>query len=63
MKKIADLWNEYIDRYHYVDYEHPIGSHLRYFIFGVKVGLSIIFLRITYFARQRPADRLVYHGT
>lgn len=26
------LWNEYVDRYHYLGYRRPIGTHLRYFI-------------------------------
>ena len=26
------LWNEYVDRYHYLGYKHPIGSALKYFI-------------------------------
>ena len=26
------LWNELVDRYHYLGYRKPIGSHLRYFI-------------------------------
>ncbi|MGA1823301.1 MAG: Druantia anti-phage system protein DruA, partial [bacterium] len=26
------LWNEYVDRYHYLGYKHPIGANLRYFI-------------------------------
>ncbi len=26
------LWNEYIDRYHYLAYKRPIGPHIRYFI-------------------------------
>ncbi len=26
------LWNELIDRYHYLGFKRPIGSHLRYFI-------------------------------
>lgn len=30
------LWNEYIDRYHYLGYKQPIGSHLRYFIVDNK---------------------------
>jgi hypothetical protein len=25
-------WNEYVDRYHYLGYRRPIGSHLRYYI-------------------------------
>ena len=35
------LWNELIDRYHYLGYKRPIGSHLRYFILdpaGNKLG-------------------------
>ena len=26
------LWNEFVDRYHYLGYKRPIGAHLRYFI-------------------------------
>jgi hypothetical protein len=26
------LWNEYVDRHHYLAYRKPIGTHLRYFI-------------------------------
>ena len=26
------LWNELIDRYHYLGYRRPMGTHLRYFI-------------------------------
>ena len=26
------LWNEFIDRYHYLGYRRPVGCHLRYFI-------------------------------
>ncbi|MCP4749538.1 MAG: IS4 family transposase [Proteobacteria bacterium] len=26
------LWNQYVDRYHYLNYKRPIGTHLRYFI-------------------------------
>jgi hypothetical protein len=26
------LWNEFVDRYHYLGYKRPIGTHLRYFI-------------------------------
>ena len=26
------LWNEFVDRYHYLGYRRPIGTHLRYFI-------------------------------
>ncbi len=31
-KKDVTVWNEYIDRYHYLGYKRPIGSHIRYFI-------------------------------
>ena len=31
-EKDRRLWNEYVDRHHYLGYKHPIGSHLRYFI-------------------------------
>jgi hypothetical protein len=26
------LWNEYVDRHHYLGYKHPIGASLKYFI-------------------------------
>jgi len=26
------LWNEFIDRYHYLGYRHPFGTHIRYFV-------------------------------
>ena len=35
-KEEITLWNEYIDRYHYLGYKKPIGTHLRYFIIGEK---------------------------
>ena len=31
-KEDITLWNELVDRYHYLGYRKPIGSHLRYFI-------------------------------
>jgi len=31
-KEEISLWNELVDRYHYLGYRKPIGSHLRYFI-------------------------------
>lgn len=27
-----NLWNEYVDRHHYLKYARPIGNHIRYFI-------------------------------
>ena len=34
-------WNEYVARYHYMGFRHPIGPHLRYFLLdrhGRKLG-------------------------
>ena len=31
-KKATELWNEYVDRYHYLGYKKPFGFPLRYFI-------------------------------
>ena len=31
-KEEIALWNEFVDRYHYLGYKRPIGTHLRYFI-------------------------------
>jgi len=31
-KTPAALWNEYVDRHHYLGYRHPIGACLKYFI-------------------------------
>ncbi len=31
-KEQVQQWNEYVDRYHYLGYKRPIGSHLRYYI-------------------------------
>ena len=30
--KEIKCWNEFVDRYHYLGYKHPIGSNLRYYI-------------------------------
>jgi hypothetical protein len=35
-KDEVSLWNEYVDRYHYLGYKHPIGDTLRYFIVSKK---------------------------
>jgi len=35
------LWNELVDRHHYLGYQHPMGPNLRYFIFdahGRRLG-------------------------
>jgi len=41
-KKDIELWNEYVDRYHYLRYKQPIGPHLRYFIISEKLGDKIL---------------------
>ncbi|MCP3680411.1 MAG: DUF4338 domain-containing protein [Gammaproteobacteria bacterium] len=38
-KEAKSLWNEYVDRYHYLGYKQPFGYHLRYFI---KTGSRIV---------------------
>lgn len=40
-KEQVSQWNEFVDRYHYLGYRRPIGSHLRYYIIdrhGRKLG-------------------------
>jgi hypothetical protein len=40
-KEEIECWNEFVDRYHYLGYRHPIGSNLRYYIIdaqGRKLG-------------------------
>jgi hypothetical protein len=40
-KEQINHWNEFIDRYHYLGYRRPMGSHLRYYIVdrnGRKLG-------------------------
>jgi hypothetical protein len=40
-KEQINQWNEFVDRYHYLGYRHPMGSHLRYYIVdrnGSKLG-------------------------
>lgn len=39
--KQINLWNEFVDRHHYLGYRRPFGSHLRYFVvdkYGRKLG-------------------------
>lgn len=31
-KQDIELWNELVERYHYLGYKRPIGPHLRYFV-------------------------------
>jgi len=41
-KPEVDLWNEYVDRYHYLGYKHPIGAALKYFIISNKPEEKIL---------------------
>ena len=36
------LWNEYVDRYHYLHYKHAIGASLKYFIISDKPDRQIL---------------------
>ena len=38
------LWNEYMDRYHYLGYRQPFGCHLRYFILSPAGVLGCVLL-------------------
>jgi hypothetical protein len=54
------LWNEYVDRYHYLGYKQPIGAHLRYFVVdnqGRKLG-GLLFS----FASKKLPDRDFWIG-
>ena len=35
------LWNEWIDRYHYLGYQRPFGNPIRYFIVSETTGLKL----------------------
>jgi len=47
------LWNEYIDRYHYLGYKHPMGANLRYWMVDAQgrhlacLGFSYAVPRLT----------------
>ena len=43
-------WNEYVDRYHYLRYKHPIGPSLRYFLVD-KHGRELGCLMYSYAAK------------
>lgn len=38
----AALWNEYVDRYHYLGYKHPIGAALKYFIVAYHTNQTVL---------------------
>lgn len=54
------LWNEYIDRYHYLGYKQPIGSHLRYFVVDNR-GRKLGGMLFSFASRQLP-DRDYWIG-
>ena len=41
-RKTSLLWNEYIDRYHYLGYQPLPGAQLRYFIFSNNTKLALL---------------------
>jgi hypothetical protein len=41
-KEEVSLWNEYIDRYHYLNYKRPFGTNIRYFIISKKDDSEVI---------------------
>ena len=47
------LWNEFVDRYHYLGYKHPIGANLRYFIVDAQ-GRSLGCMGFSFAVKQLP---------
>jgi len=41
-KEEISLWNEYMDRYYYLGYKHPIGDTLRYFIVSKNLNNRLL---------------------
>jgi len=41
-KNEVGQWNEYVDRYHYLKYKHPIACSLKYFIVSKNQGKSTL---------------------
>jgi hypothetical protein len=39
-KQRRSLWNEYVDRYHYLGYSPPAGAYLRYFAYSGERELA-----------------------
>ena len=46
-------WNEYVARYHYMGFRHPIGPHLRYFLLD-RDGRKLGCLLFSHGSRQLP---------
>jgi len=43
-KEGGQLWNEYVDRYHYLGYRQPLGCFLRYFIQSAAGSLGCVLM-------------------
>ncbi len=43
-KEAKDLWNEYVERYHYLGYKKPFGFRLRYFVTSDRGRLGCVLL-------------------
>ena len=52
-KQEVELWNELVDRHHYLGYKRPVGQHLRYFILD-KNGQKLGCLLFSFPARTLP---------
>jgi len=52
-KQDIRLWNELIDRHHYLGYKRPIGPHLRYFILDAQ-GRKLGCLMFCYAVKKLP---------
>lgn len=53
-KEEIALWNEFIERYHYLGYKRPMGPHFRYFIID-KTGRKLGCLLFSFATRTLPA--------
>jgi len=61
-KEEIDLWNEYVDRYHYLRYRRPIGTHSRYFIISgedEKMILGCLLFSATAVYSLAPRDQWI----
>jgi len=61
-KDEVSLWNEYVDRYHYLGYKHPIGDTLRYFIVSKKLNNRLLGCIMFTPAVWRLSDRDIWIG-
>jgi hypothetical protein len=52
----STLWNEYIDRYHYLGYKPSPGTQLRYFAYAAELVTEACFVE------QIPRDQITLHS-